>query len=383
MYSRINLFLIFVKIEKCLYSSKQCLINPSESLLLLMFFAANNISIAEENSAAENSLRTKQHLSGLNFFRLFFGIKNILFFFIITFLFNTELKAKNCLSFVPYGFNDFYVHLPQEALFCVKEEKKIISYKTDIYGGRIFSNDKNNEEIQIFGDSQVLGLDIEKIEDHYLSQLYKKNFIIYAAPNNGPFEVINFLNLNKEIIKKKIIINFNFSNDIYRIHNSWNPENFVALKDYELDEILDYPLKYKLIIFKNLLSNKNFTLRRYNNKKMQNLFLRTNKDQLTINLKNYFNSLDKLAENLDLDIDLIIVKPYWIYSKKKKFLFFEKEINEKVEKLICKSFNQTSRIQNIYISGANKKNLDMNDLTSDNRHYKSTIIQTVEKSKIC
>ena len=348
-----------------------------------MFFAANNISIAEENSAAENSLRTKQHLSGLNFFRLFFGIKNILFFFIITFLFNTELKAKNCLSFVPYGFNDFYVHLPQEALFCVKEEKKIISYKTDIYGGRIFSNDKNNEEIQIFGDSQVLGLDIEKIEDHYLSQLYKKNFIIYAAPNNGPFEVINFLNLNKEIIKKKIIINFNFSNDIYRIHNSWNPENFVALKDYELDEILDYPLKYKLIIFKNLLSNKNFTLRRYNNKKMQNLFLRTNKDQLTINLKNYFNSLDKMAENLDLDIDLIIVKPYWIYSKKKKFLFLEKEINEKVENLICKSFNQTSRIQNIYISGANKKNLDMNDLTSDNRHYKSTIIQTVEKSKIC
>ena len=194
------------------------------------------------------------------------------------------------MSFVPYGFNDFYVHLPQEALFCVKEAKKIISYKTDIYGGRIFSNEKFNEEIQIFGDSQVLGLDIEKIHDHYLSQLYKKNFIIYAAPNNGPFEVINFLNLNKKILKKKIIINFNFSVDIYRINNSWDPENFVALKDYELDEILDYPLKYKLIIFKNLLSNKNFTLRRYNNKKMQNLFSRTNKDQLIINLKNYFKS---------------------------------------------------------------------------------------------
>ena len=287
------------------------------------------------------------------------------------------------MSFVPYGFNDFYVHLPQEALFCVKEAKKIISYKTDIYGGRIFSNEKFNEEIQIFGDSQVLGLDIEKIHDHYLSQLYKKNFIIYAAPNNGPFEVINFLNLNKKILKKKIIINFNFSVDIYRINNSWDPENFVALKDYELDEILDYPLKYKLIIFKNLLSNKNFTLRRYNNKKMQNLFLRTNKDQLIINLKNYFKSLDELAENLDLNIDLIITKPYWIYSKKKEFLFFEKEINQKVEKLICNSFKQTSRIQNIYISDVKKKNLDMNDLTSDNRHYKSTIIQLVEKSHIC
>ena len=90
-----------------------------------------------------------------------------------------------------------------------------------------------------------------------------------------------------------------------------------------------------------------------------------------------------MAENLDLNIDLIITKPYWIYSKKKEFLFFEKEINQKVEKLICNSFKQTSRIQNIYISDVNKKNLDMNDLTSDNRHYKSTIIQLVEKSHIC
>ena len=217
-----------------------------------MFFAANNISTAEENSAAENSLRTKQHLSGLKFFKLFFGIKNILFFFIIAFLFNTELKAKNCLSFVPYGFNDFYVHLPQEAIFCVKEGKKTISYITDIYGGRIFSSKKFNKEIQVLGDSQVLGLDIEKIDYHYLSKLYKKNFVIYAAPNNGPFEVLNFLNLNKKILNKKIIINFNFSVDIYRINNTWEPENFVALKDYHLDEILEHPIKYRLIIFKNL-----------------------------------------------------------------------------------------------------------------------------------
>ena len=204
-----------------------------------MFFAANNISTAEENSAAENSLRTKQHLSGLKFLRLFFGIKNILFFFIITFLFNTELKAKNCLSFVPYGFNDFYVHLPQEALFCVKEAERNISYRTDTYGGRLFNNEKYNKEIQVLGDSQVLGLDVEKIDDHYLSQLYKKSFIIYAAPNNGPFEVLNFLNLNKKILNKKVIINFNFSVDIYRINNAWDPENFVALKDYHLDERLE------------------------------------------------------------------------------------------------------------------------------------------------
>ena len=349
-----------------------------------MFFAANNISTAEENSAAENSLRTKQHLSGLKFFKLFFGIKNILFFFIIAFLFNTELKAKNCLSFVPYGFNDFYVHLPQEASFCVKEAERNISYRTDTYGGRLFNNEKYNKEIQVLGDSQVLGLDVEKIDDHYLSQLYKKNFIIYAAPNNGPFEVLNFLNLNKKILNKKVIINFNFSVDIYRLNNAWDPENFVALKDYQLHEILEHPIKYRLIIFKNLLFRKNFTLKRYDNKKMQNLFLKKNKEALMTDIKIYLNELNKIAENLNLDIDLIITKPYWIYSKQKNnSLILEKEIDEKVNKLICYSFKEKSKIKKIYISDVNEESFDINDLTSDFRHYKSTIIQLVERKKLC
>ena len=86
------------------------------------------------------------------------------------------------------------MHLPQNASFCVKEGKYFYEYKTDNYGGRLFYNDKFSEQVQVFGDSQVLGLDIEKIEEHFLYELYKnKNFIVYAAPNNGPYEDINFL----------------------------------------------------------------------------------------------------------------------------------------------------------------------------------------------
>ena len=86
----------------------------------------------------------------------------------------------------------------------------------------------------------------------------------------------------------------------------------------------------------------------------------------------------------DLDIDLIITKPYWIYSKQKNnLLILEKEIDERVEKLICNSFKKKSKIKKIYISDVNKKNLDINDLTSDHRHYKSTIIQLIEKNQFC
>ena len=351
---------------------------PLQSFLLLTTFAANNISTAEENSAAANSFNTKQLLSGSNFLRLFFGIKNIfLIIFIYFILFANSSNANNCLSFLPYGFNGSYVHLPQSAYFCVKKGKTKFSYQTDNYGGRLLFKDNLNSKIQVFGDSQVLGLDVENIEEHYLSTLYKKNnFVIYAAPNNGPYEVINFLNKNKKILQKKIIVTFSFSTDLYRILNYWNPENFVALKDYDLDEILENPFKYRLIVFKNLLFNKNFTLIRYDNKKMQNLFLNLDKDDLQNNLIKYFDELNNTAEKLGIEIDFLVTHPYWVYSinKKDNKLLLDKKLNEKVEKLICTSFKSTKKISKILISQV-PNTLQLNDLTIDKRHLKSTKIK--------
>ena len=103
--------------------------------------------------------------------------------------------ANNCLKFLPYGYNNNYVHLPEKASFCVKEGNKKIRYSTDSLGGRILSIKKASNTVQIIGDSQALGLDVDKIEDHFLSKIYNNsNFKIYAAPNNGPYEVLNFLN---------------------------------------------------------------------------------------------------------------------------------------------------------------------------------------------
>jgi len=186
-----------------------------------------------------------------NFLRLIFGIKNILLIILLYYLlFIPKVFADNCLSFLPYGFNNFYVQLPENASFCVKQ-KTTNKYKTDNYGGRLLINENFKNKIQIFGDSQVIGLEMEKIEHHYLYSKYKNsNFIIYAAPNNGPYEVINFLNKNKNILNKKIIITFNFAVDAYRVRSGWDPNNYVALKDYELDSILEHPLKYRWIIFK-------------------------------------------------------------------------------------------------------------------------------------
>ena len=359
---------------------------PSESFLLLTTFAANNISTADENSAEANSFKTIQHLSGSNFLRLLFGIKNILLIIFVYFiLLITKADAKNCLSFLPYGFNESYVHLPQNASFCVKHGKITNKYLTDNYGGRLLYDEALNDKIQVFGDSQVLGLDIENIDQHYLNALYKKNnLIIYAAPNNGPYEVINFLNRNKKILQKKIIVTFNFSTDLYRVLDYYNPRNFVALKDYELNEILEHPFKYRLIIFKNLLFNKNFTLSRYDNKKMQNLFLNSDQDKFYRNLIKYFDELNDTANKLDIEIDFIITSPYWVYSidKKDNKLLLDKILNQKIEKLICNSFLRTRKINKILISEVSK-NLLLNDLTIDKRHLKSNKIKLLEYDEVC
>jgi len=304
----------------------------------------------------------------------------LLYYFLLT----PKVFAKNCLSFLPYGYNNFYVQLPENASFCVKR-RTTNRFKTDKYGGRLLVNEDFKNKIQIFGDSQVIGLEIEKIEQHYLYSKYKNNnFTIYAAPNNGPYEVINFLNRNKNILDKKIIVTFNFAVDAYRVRSGWDPENFVALKDYELDDILEHPLRYRWIIFKNLIFRKNFSISRLNNTKMQNLFLNLNINKVNRNIIRYFDELNKTADKLDLEIDFIITHPYWVYSvdKDKKKLLLDKGIAKKVERLICNSFQNTKRINKILISELpDIRNL--NDLTADKGHFKLDKINLQKFDKIC
>ena len=91
---------IFEKIEKCLYSSKQCFMKLIESLTSLVFFAAKSISTADANSAEENSLRTKQILNQSKNCKS--GVLEIR-----TFHFPSPIAASvgfNTLCDSPYGF---------------------------------------------------------------------------------------------------------------------------------------------------------------------------------------------------------------------------------------------------------------------------------------
>lgn len=354
---------------------------PLLNFISSTFFAANNISKAEANSAAENSFNTKQHLKGSNFSNLFFGIKNILIIFFFLILTITLSNAKECLEFLPFGHNDNYVKLPDETEFCIKYGKQNLDFKTDEEGGRYFIK-INENTIQVFGDSQILGIDIQDQRDHFLSKYYNGNFVIYAAPNNGPYEVLNFIILNHKKIKKKIIINFNLSVDMFRLSPDYNIQNYVALRDEQLHDILEKPFKYRLIILKSLITNKFFTISRKNQKKMQTLFKKKKNFELKNNLDIYFKNLNEIINKFNYEVDYILTMPYWIYEKDRdsqKFLI-NSDLEIRLKDIVCSTLKNNNKFNNLYITGLSN-NYDI--LTNDKRHIKSNLISLTKIDNYC
>jgi len=283
---------------------------------------------------------------------------------------------------VPFGYNDIYVQLPSNYKFCVKKKNNKINYETGIYGERFLVSNNDDDYQYVFGDSHALGLDVNKTEDYFLSKIYKKNnFRIFAAPNNGPFEVLNFLKIHKDLIKdQKIIIIFNLSTDIFRINENWSPKDFVALNDFQLEKIKDNKFFYDLYFFKYLIFKRKFTVGLPNNNEMQSLF---NENYIKINtdFQKYLEILSELEHN---DLNLIFILPYWIYQKNNQGEFEENnQISKKVNNLICG--NNIGKILKISDSLIQKKDIDLKKefLTIDKRHFKSNIINLTKVRKYC
>ena len=107
-------------------------------------------------------------------------------------------------------------------------------------------------------------------------------------------------------------------------------------------------------------------------------------DKLYNNLIEYFDELNKTANKLDIEIDFIVTHPYWVYyiDKKNNKLLLDKGLNEKVEELICSSFQTTKKISKILMSQI-PESLQLDDLTIDKRHLKSKKIKLKTYEEIC
>ena len=106
--------------------------------------------------------------------------------------------------------------------------------KTNEFGARIGMRKRWYENINVLGESQLLGLDYSDGEGpHDLHLIFpdNNNLEIYAAPNNGPFKTSNQIRYfeqkslrgNYWLTGKNIVIGFH-STDIFRINDGCDPE---------------------------------------------------------------------------------------------------------------------------------------------------------------
>ena len=96
------------------------------------------------------------------------------------------------------------------------------------------------------------------------------------------------------------------------------------------------------------------------------------------------NSVIEKEKKLNLEIDFVVTHPYWVYSieKKNDKLLFDKELNKKVQKLICDSFKSTNKIKKILITDPSDS-LGLQDLTFDKRHLISNKIKLKKYEEAC
>ena len=309
-------------------------------------------------------------------------IKFRLIVFILSFILIFSIYFNfTCLSFIPYGIsNQNYVTLGANQSFCVKTNNNIIKFITNNKGARIITN-QNYINIKIFGDSQALGLEVNSYRDYFLNDQFKNNsYEIYAAPNNGPYEVINRINELSFNSDENIIINFNTSVDFYRL-KEWYPQNFISLKEKHINLVHQYPFLSDIFILYNLFFKKNFTTQRNNTIEMQNIFLQEELKNFNYNLKDYLNKLHLILLKKNIRATLIFSTPYWLYNDdSNSFKILNTDVLEKYNDLnqIIYEHTTNNKYNNIkFAKTIDPLVIQRDGFTDDNRHIKNLLLKNI------
>jgi hypothetical protein len=162
-----------------------------------------------------------------------------------------------------------------------------INFKSDKNGARILSEFPEASSKIYFGDSQLLGLDVNA-EDHYFYSEVK-SISLHATPNNGPYEALELVK-ERELPPQNIHIAFNFGRDIFRILPTWDPSKYVLFSEAQLDRVTNSNFAYNLVMMKKFFQGK-VTFKPPNNKGVRNRFLSKDENHYTIALAQYFNAL--------------------------------------------------------------------------------------------
>jgi len=310
-------------------------------------------------------------------------------FLIISQLAVTNVFANgSCFSFLPYGYNEFFVHLPKNESFCVDTPDGVVHYETDKLGARIIKGQKFGTSISGFGESQLLEIfPNKKPNGHALKHLYGDSDIqIHGAPNNGPYETLEYLKYFLRLkIPKKIVIGFNFGTDLFRIIPGWKTKDRVLLKSDDLSKVMSFPFYYETKIAFNLFFGG--SIEKTNPEGMFLKMRESYSNNLKIiekNYKGYLETFLNFSQSKHLSMDFIIFPPFWSYQNQNGNSYLNKNIWNKFKKFVCKKrFIEKTIFENIYIVKYAEKGRTNKMFTYDLRHFLVPPTSFIKKKQFC
>ena len=306
-----------------------------------------------------------------------------IYFILIILLFYSNILYANCINFIPYYYTGKSHKIIENKEFCVKNfSEKNIVYKSDEFGARIISNYPKKPKKVYFGDSQLLGLDVNAKEHNFFSDNFSVS--LHATPNNGPYEVLNLI-IERKLPPEEVYITFNFSRDIFRINQNWNPSKYKIFSKKELEKIIVSRFKYNLTLMKKYFLDRKLTFKAPNVIKLRQKF--SNKEKLTfiINLNTYFNILKLIKKSDNKFGGYYIYPPFWAFDVKgRKITALDNSIKIDYKIIVCSQVkNLKPLFSKIYVMDLDNKNLLKSSLTKDLRHIKTKDVHFKDINKFC
>ena len=262
--------------------------------------------------------------------------------------------------------------LPRSTSHCVSSASwKTVNYDTDSWGGRIISNgSKSTPDSVIFGESQALGMDTNELPRLY-KQLEVESVILYAAPNNGPYESYRRISLGNyhKNLHYMMVINLGF--DLFRLGNDWDPTRNNSTSLEQVEKWIESP---RWVTFNNLwrsLKGEAVGLSGDDRAFKLNLF-QQHRVEIMQNLETYLSEFHPKTVTRLGQLKTVVIMPYWMSDTIER---------KNLEVLISRSACKNSAPSSTWILA--QKTYTDEVITQDKRHYKSVTPFEIKPMLVC
>lgn len=213
---------------------------------------------------------------------------------------------------VLYGHYQGYMSLPRDSTYCVNlGPSETIFYNTDSFGGRILSPAYSRKpKTVIFGESQALAMDSNNMPNIYL-QLGIDEAIIYAAPNNGPYESFRRIAQGHYQKSEKYLILINLGFDLFRLDSGWDPKQFNSTPLERSEGLISSPRLSTFLSFWRAINGEAVGFSGDDRDKKMAIF-KSNERRIFKNLGAYLENFHPQSSLQLHQLQTLFVAPYWL-----------------------------------------------------------------------